>query len=121
MEAKCLKDERGRDMGLGNENPESLNNFKLLLPKSEHKIAPNQKSRLPKWHSGKDLTCQWRRHKRCGFNPSVRMMPWSRKWQPAPVCLTGKFNEQRSLVGYGPWDQEKSDATKPPHTQNYIK
>jgi len=71
---------------------------------------------LPKWHSGKDLTCQWRRHKRCGFNPSVRMMPWSRKWQPAPVCLTGKFNEQRSLVGYGPWDQEKSDATKPPHT-----
>ena len=24
------------------------------------------------------------------FNPWVRMMPWSRKWQPTPVFLPGK-------------------------------
>ena len=34
------------------------------------------------------------------FNPWVRKMPWSRKWQPAPEFLPGKLHEQRSLVGY---------------------
>ena len=29
----------------------------------------------------------------------VRKIPWSRKWQPAPVFLLGKFHGQRSLVG----------------------
>ena len=28
---------------------------------------------------------------------------WSRKWQPTPVFLPGKFHAQRSLVGYSPW------------------
>ena len=28
---------------------------------------------------------------------------WSRKWQPTPVFLPGKFHGQRSLVGYSPW------------------
>ena len=39
--------------------------------------------------SGKDLPCQWRRWKRCGFNPWVRKIPWRRKWQPTPVFLPG--------------------------------
>ena len=30
--------------------------------------------------------------------------PWRRKWQPTPVFLTGKSHEQRSLLGYSPWD-----------------
>ena len=29
--------------------------------------------------------------------------PWSRKWQPAPIFLPGKFHGQRCLVGYSPW------------------
>ena len=29
----------------------------------------------------------------------VKKIPWSRKWQPAPVFLPGKFHRQRSLVG----------------------
>ena len=37
--------------------------------------------------SGKESTCQCRRHKRCGFNPWVRKIPWRRKWQPTPVFL----------------------------------
>ena len=35
--------------------------------------------------------------------------PWSRKWQPAPVFLLGKFHGQRSLVGYSPWSHKESD------------
>ena len=30
---------------------------------------------LPKWHSGKESTCQCRRPKRCGFNPWVGRSP----------------------------------------------
>ena len=33
------------------------------------------------------------------FNPWVRKIPWSRKWQPAPVFLPGKSHGQRTLVG----------------------
>ena len=29
--------------------------------------------------------------------------PWRRKWQLTPVFLPGKFQAQRSLVGYSPW------------------
>ena len=51
---------------------------------------------LPGWLSGKEPTCQFRRHE---FNPWVRKIPWSRKWQPTPVFLPGKSHGQR-LVGY---------------------
>ena len=37
--------------------------------------------------------------RRCGFNPWVGRIPWSRKWQPIPVFLPGKSHEQRSLGG----------------------
>ena len=33
----------------------------------------------------------------------VRKVSWSRKWQPTPVFLPGKFHGQRSLAGYNPW------------------
>ena len=43
------------------------------------------------------------------------LMPWRRKWQPSPVLLPGKFNVQRSPVGYGPWDCKESDTTERLH------
>ena len=49
-----------------------------------------------------ESVCQCRRHKRRGFNPWVRKIPWRRKWQPAPVLLPGKLHGQRSLAGYRP-------------------
>ena len=57
--------------------------------------------------------------KRPRFSPWVRKIPWSRKWQPAPVFLSGKFYAQRSLAGYSPWDQKESDMTEglSTHTQ----
>ena len=49
-----------------------------------------------------------------GLNP--RLLHWQadslpqaptgkRKWQPSPVFLPGESREQRSLVGYCPWDR----------------
>ena len=51
----------------------------------------------PRWFSGKESTCQCRRH---GFDPWVRKIPWRRKWQPTPVFLPREFYEHRSLAGY---------------------
>ena len=42
--------------------------------------------------------------------------PWSRKWQPAPIVLPGKFHGQRSLEGYSPSGHKLSDTTEHTHT-----
>ena len=62
----------------------------------------------PRWHSGKESTCQYRRHRRQKFDPWIRKTPWSRKWQPTPVFFPGKFHGHRSLVGYSPWGGKES-------------
>ena len=41
--------------------------------------------------SGKESTCQCRRHKSCKFDPWVGKIPWRRKRQPTPVFLPGKI------------------------------
>ena len=64
---------------------------------------------LPRWHSGEESACRCRRSR---FDPWVRKIPWSRKWQPTPVFLPGKFHEQRTLVGYSPWGCKESDTTR---------
>ena len=62
--------------------------------------------------SGKEPTCQCRRHKRCRFSPWVGKIPWRRARQPTPVFLPGESHEQRSLVGYSPWGHIGSDTTQ---------
>ena len=74
---------------------------------------------FPGGTSGKELTCQCRRHKRHGFNPWVRKIPWRRKWQPASVFLPGKSHGQRSLVGYSPQGHKESAKTE--HMMDGIK
>ena len=66
---------------------------------------------LPRWCSDKESACQCRRWKRCGFDPWVRKIPWSRKCQPAPVFLPGKFHGQRSLTGCSAWGHKELDMT----------
>ena len=68
--------------------------FLLLI---SNLIPSWSKNGLPKWRSGKESTCQCRRHR---LNPWVKKIPWRRKWQPTPVFLLGKFHGQRSLTGY---------------------
>ena len=67
---------------------------------------------LPRCLSGKESAYQCRRHRRHGFNPWIGKIPWSRKWQTAPVFLPGKFPGQRSLVGCSPWGHKESDTTE---------
>ena len=44
---------------------------------------------LPRHHSGKEPTCQCRRHKRCGFDPWVRKMPWGGNGNPLQYACPG--------------------------------
>ena len=46
------------------------------------------------------------------FNPWVRKIPCSRKWQPTPVFLPGESHGQRSLAGYSPWGHKELDMTE---------
>ena len=46
---------------------------------------------LPRWLSGEESTCQYRRLR---FNPWVGKIPQRRKWQPAPVFLPGKSHDR---------------------------
>ena len=64
---------------------------------------------LPRWLSGKESTCQCRRHR---FDPWVRKISWRRKWQSIPVFLPGKSNRQRSLAGYSACGCKELDVTE---------
>ena len=49
---------------------------------------------FPGGASGKELAYQCRRYKRPRFDPRIGKIPWSRKWQPTPVFLSGKSHGQ---------------------------
>ena len=57
---------------------------------------------FPRWQSGKQSTCQFRRRRRPGFHPWVGKTPWSRKCQPTPVFSPGESHGQRRLAGHSP-------------------
>ena len=71
-----------------------------------HKIRKG--IRPPWWLSGKESTCQCRRHE---FDPCSGTIPWRRQWQPTSVFLPEKSHGERSLVGYSPWGCEELDMT----------
>ena len=58
------------------------------------------------------VKCQCRRY---GFDPWIGKILRSRKWQPIPVFLPGKFHGQRSLAGCSPWCRKESDTTEHAH------
>ena len=60
------------------------------------------------------------RSKRCGFEPWVTKILWSRKWQPTPVFLPGKFHGQGSLEGYSPWGHKELDTTEQLNTNTHL-
>ena len=67
---------------------------------------------FPRWFSGEEPACQFRRCRRHGFRCWVGMIPWRRKWQPTPVFLPGESHGQRRLAGYHSWGSKESDMTK---------
>ena len=64
---------------------------------------------FPGGASGKEPTCQCRRHKRCRFLLLVGKIPWRRAYQPTPVFLPGESYGQRRLAGYSPQGLKESD------------
>ena len=73
---------------------------------SEPPLAPALPGRFW-WLSSKQSACQCRSHRRLGFNPWVRKIPWRRKWQSTPVVFPGRSHGQRSLAGYSPWSGKR--------------
>ena len=61
---------------------------------------------------GKESTCHCRRCKIHGFDPWVRKIPGSMKWQSTPVFLPSESHGKRGLVGYSPWGHRESDMTE---------
>ena len=78
-----------------------------LSPRTD--LAQGYREGFPGGVSGKEPTCQYRRYKRCGFDPWVGKIPWRRAWQPPPVFVPGKSH---GLAGYSPWGHKESDTTK---------
>ena len=62
--------------------------------------------------SGKELTCQCRKCKRCRFDPWVRKMSWRRSCQPTPVFFPGESHRQKSLVVCSSLGRTESDNTE---------
>ena len=89
-----------------------LSHVLRCFPSSLLFLESNSQSGFPGGASGKEPTCQRRRHKRHGFNPWVGKFPWRRTWQPTPVFLRGESHGQRNLAGYSPWGRKESDMTE---------
>ena len=67
---------------------------------------------FPGGASSKEPACQCRRHKRRGFDPSVRRIRGGGIRQPTPVYLPGESCGQSSLVGYSPQGLREPDKTE---------
>ena len=67
---------------------------------------------FPGGTSGKEPTCQCRRHKRPEFDLWIGRIPWRRKWKPTPVFLPEESHGQKSLAGYGPGGRKELDTTE---------
>ena len=77
--------------------------------------------RLSQRLSGKESIClQCRRHRRHGFNPCGRKIPWRRAWQPTTVFLPEESHGQRNLEGYSPWGHKELDTTGRLNNNNTI-
>ena len=55
-----------------------------------------------------------------GSMPGLGRFPWSRKWQPSPVFLPGKFRGQRSPAGYTLCGHKQSKKSKQLSTHTCI-
>ena len=86
--------------------------FCVVIRKIQHLVYPIKKGDFPGGTSGKEPVCQCRRRRKWRFNPWVRKIPWSKKWQPTPVFSPGESHGQRSLAGYSPWGLKELGTTE---------
>ena len=80
----------------------------VMIKTEMGKKSPSNKSQLVETQASqvtlavKNLPANSGDHKRYGFDPWVRKIPWRRAWQLSLVLLPEESHGQRSLVGYGP-------------------
>ena len=61
----------------------------------------------------KEPAYQYRRHKRCAFNPWVRKIPWRREGNLLQYCcLENPMDRGASWATYSPWGHKESDTTE---------
>ena len=70
------------------------------------KWVPSWEGRLPRWLSGKEFACQYRRCRRCRFHPWVRKIPRGGNGNPTPMGWPGERHGQRRLAWCHPWSCE---------------
>ena len=78
------------------------------------KATPTISLGLSRCPSGKrtQLSMQEMQETRVGFGLGLALgrFPHSRKWQPTPLFVPGKFHGQRILAVYSPWGHKGSDT-----------
>ena len=87
-------------------------NLKKYKPEIRESTVVAYQISFSRGTSGKEIACQCRRLKRCGFHLWVRKIPWRRAWQSTPVFLPGESHGQRSLASCSPWGHKESDTTE---------
>ena len=108
----------GRSPGKGNGN--SLQDSCLENPMDKEAWQATVHGAAKSWTQLKRLSPQQalvvkkqcRRHERRVLDPWAVKLPCSRKQQPIPVFLPGRFPGRRSRVGYRPWSHKGLDTTE---------
>ena len=125
IENKCMVTKEGRCVwgGVNQQFGSHTHNFiykidKLQGPTIYHRELHSTfcnyigKGGFPAGASGKETTCQCRRHKRCKLDSWVGKIPWRKAWQTTPALLPGVSHRQRSLAGYSPQCRKESVTTE---------
>ena len=68
---------------------------------------------LPRWCSGKDSACQFRKCKRLGLICGSKRFLGVENGNPLQYSCLGNFHGQKSLAGYSPWGLKELDTTEP--------
>ena len=70
------------------------------------------------------LVAQWQRihlpMQEMGFDPWVRKIPWSRKWQPTPVFCLENFNRGALRATDHEWSHTSSETAATEHPHNFL-
>ena len=60
---------------------------------------------------GKEPACQYKKHKRLGFNPCVRKIPWRRAWHPLQYPCLENAVDRGIWCLLCPWGCKELDTT----------
>ena len=74
---------------------------------------------FPHGTNDKESTCQCRRHKKLGFDPWIRKIPWRRRWQPFQYsCQEIPWAEEPGGLHF-PWSDKASNMTEQLNTHTF--